>query len=107
MRNIQHPTSNIQRRSKIQDPKSTAAWAMDLGAWIFSGCWMLDVRCFARVCFLAIVTFTASPFPTHGQATNPTPANRYLFIVETSHSMQRRSDEMLAAFQPLLNSVIR
>jgi len=68
-----HPTSNTQHPEKIQtmkkdprsreDPKSkiqcsrfiarfgasclVLLWILDLGPWIFSGCWMLDVDALA------------------------------------------------------------
>src|SRR5882724_5787273 len=46
--NLQPPTSNIQRRSKIQVPSfCRAAWCLETGAWCFSGCWMLDVGGFS------------------------------------------------------------
>ncbi len=44
--NIQHPTSNIQKRSNIEDPTAAPAsenWRLDLGAFLDVGCWMLDV----------------------------------------------------------------
>src|SRR5947208_632150 len=106
MRNIQDPRSKIQRRSKPQDPRpKPRSKTLDLGSWIFSGCWILDLGCFPRLCLLAIIALTGSLFPAYSQ-TNTAPANRYLFIVETSRSMQRRSDGMLAAVQQLLNSGI-
>src|SRR5437867_3894291 len=45
---IQAPTSNIQRRSKIQCQIGAAhlasAWFLMLGYWIFSGSWILDLH---------------------------------------------------------------
>src|SRR5881396_2162018 len=107
MRNIQHPTSNIQRSTWHQSPSTRPLLkTLGLGSWIFSGGWRLEVGWFRRTCLLAMVALTGSLFPANSQ-TNPTsPSNRYLFIVETSRSMQRRSDGMLAAVQQLLNSGI-
>ena len=44
---IQHPTSNIQRRSKIQDPsaaRSSENWTLETEASLEVGCWSLEVR---------------------------------------------------------------
>ncbi len=44
--NIQHPTSNIQRRSKIQDPNGVPSfenWNLDPGSSLDVGCWFLNV----------------------------------------------------------------
>src|SRR5258707_1100933 len=48
---LQTPTSNIQRRTKHRPPRAGyytfpdwyAAWRLVLGAWSFSGCWMLEL----------------------------------------------------------------
>src|SRR6266404_7021743 len=115
MRKIQHTSSKIQRRSKRQNPRPRHLRlnTLDLGSWIFSGSWILyvgsflrDVGCFTRTCLLAMLALTTSPFPAVSQTNSTPPANRYLLIIETSHSMQRRSDGMLAAVQQLLNSGI-
>src|SRR6266446_9034879 len=105
MRNIQPPTSKLQRRSKHQAP-SPRLLLVELVIWIFSGAWMLEVGCIGRTCLLAIVALTTSLFPAHAQTNTPPPGNRYLFIVETSRSMQRRSDGILTAVQQLLTSGI-
>src|SRR5439155_9590195 len=48
-RSIQHPTSKLQRRSKIQSSRTKqeqdAQFQLDVGAWSFSGAWVLDVGC--------------------------------------------------------------
>ena len=49
----------------------------------------------------------ASPFVLHGQSTNPAPIyppNRYLLVVETSRSMQRRAEPMVKAVKELLRT---
>src|SRR6266581_7667807 len=49
--NNQHPTSRKAPRSKRQRTtaeshiQSREVWQLGLGAWIFSGCWMLDLGC--------------------------------------------------------------
>ncbi len=115
MRKIQHTRSKFQRRSKRQNPRPRQLRlnTLDLGSWIFSGSWILDVGsflrdvgCFTRACLLALLALTTSPFPAVSQTNSTPPANRYLLIVETSRPMQRRSDGMLAAVQQLLNSGI-
>src|SRR5882672_6963733 len=45
---IQDPTSKIQRRSKHQAPRGRLRLkTLELGSWIFSGSWMLDLGCFS------------------------------------------------------------
>src|SRR5207245_3395193 len=96
-----------QRSTKHQSPSTRPLLkTMGLGSWIFSGCWIVDVGGFGRTCLLAMVALTGSLFPASSQTNPASPANRYLFIVETSRSMQRRSAGMLAAVQQLLNSGI-
>src|SRR6266571_5920473 len=42
------PRSKIQDPEKIQGPNSNpSSGALDLGAWIFSGSWILDLGCFS------------------------------------------------------------
>ena len=49
------------------------------------------------------------PLLASGQTNNPLPnypINRYLLVVETSHSMQRRADSMIQSIQDLLGSAL-
>src|ERR1051326_1053695 len=52
----------------------------------------------------ALVALTAPLFSAFCQTNATFPENRYLLVVETSRSMQRRSDGILGAVQQVLNS---
>src|SRR5438876_6575047 len=54
--NIQHPTSNIQKRSKIHDSsaaRSSENWSLDLGPSLDLGSWILDLPAAAATAMIA------------------------------------------------------
>ena len=55
--------------------------------------------------WIALLCVTFWPFHLRAQTNTPVPqSNRYLLLLETSHSMQRRSDGALQAIHALLSS---
>jgi hypothetical protein len=95
------PTSKFQARSEpiisIAE-KSRRNSAPALSLWRFTG---------PSVCgWLALLVFVSLlPCSAQTNTNAPTPlVNRYLLILNTSHSMQRRSDGTLRALQQLLGS---
>src|ERR1051326_1495101 len=81
--------------------------ALGFGFWDFSGVWDLG---FGILKFTLFVILTAlSPLPLHAQTNaikTPLSSNRYLLILETSKSMQPRSEAVIKAVQDLLTSGI-
>src|SRR6266478_1155027 len=47
LKNIQHPTSKLQRSTKLQIPNTSPHGdSLEVGYWRFSGAWRLDVGAF-------------------------------------------------------------
>ena len=122
MTKFQHPRSNIQAPDKLQIPKSKLQTSskrtnskrriyldcpLEHGAWIFSGAWILELGAFASPRLLFALALVLSPLSSKAQtnmAALGTNGNRYLFLVETSRAMQRRSAGTMAAVRDLLES---
>src|SRR5438309_7975909 len=104
MKKLQAPTSKVQRSSKHQAPmKASGCFGtclLGFAIWSFSGAWKLKLGVFAQACFLFALGLCSS----QAQTNTATPGNRYLLIVETSRSMQQRSQGTLRAVQQLLLS---
>src|SRR5262249_17688650 len=66
-----------------------------------------EMREFWRL-ILAVLLTAILPLSVNGQTNSPTsagpPANRYLLLVETSHSMKPRKDAVLKTVRELLSS---
>src|SRR5438094_8071016 len=106
MKKLQDPRSKIQRSSKSQAPSGPvcASRILELGAWCFSGAWSLELGTSARARSLCALALVLSLCSSEAQTNTSPPGNRYLFVVETSRSMQSRSEGTLRAVQQLLNS---
>jgi hypothetical protein len=86
---VQNPTPNSQRSSNDQSP-TLLGGRLRLGAWRFSGYWILAVGALS----LCLSSFGA-------------PSNRFLFIVETSRPMKARQEGVLTTVSNLLASGIK
>src|SRR6185295_9047206 len=100
MKKLQALGSRLQRGFKPQAASGKPnCLKFDQGG--FSGLWT------SLLCLLAVVALSSSPlFAQTNVAKAPSRASRYLFVIETSRSMEKRSEGTLKAAQGLLVSAM-
>src|SRR5437764_15451336 len=74
---VKHPTSNIQHPEKLQDLSfrpglDHSERKLELGSWIFIGCWMLVVGCL----LLPLLCFAQRPSDPRPAPLDPVKAER-------------------------------
>src|SRR5438552_10022166 len=104
MKKLQAVSSKLQRSTRHQVQKYGLGICLELWIRSFSRARGLGFGGFARACLLPALALILSIFSSPAQTNTAATGNRFLFVVETSRSMQNRSEGTLRAIQQLLNS---
>lgn len=100
---FQLPNSKIQESPKTQTPNRPVRAGWRFGTWDFFGIWNLGFGNSTLLCAFVLTLSVSSSSAQTNTDTAP-PGNRYLLVLETSRSMQRRTAGTLQAVQDLLTS---